>query len=146
LLPEVAQAADAGVCAQKLLNMLKAPSLVGHHGLEISASIGISVYPDDGLDAETLVKTADTAMYQAKETGGNNYKFFEREMNLRAMERQAIQEDLCAALERREFALQYQPKFDLKTGEITGVEALLRWPHPKRGMVPPSLFIPIAED
>jgi diguanylate cyclase (GGDEF)-like protein/PAS domain S-box-containing protein len=146
LLSEVAQAADAGLCAQKLLTMLKAPNFVGHHGLEISASIGISIYPEDGVDAETLIKTADTAMYQAKKNGRNNYKFFEREMNVRAVERQSIEEDLRGALERKEFVLQYQPKIDLTTGEITGTEALIRWLHPRRGMVPPLMFIPVAED
>jgi diguanylate cyclase (GGDEF)-like protein/PAS domain S-box-containing protein len=146
LLSEIAQAADAGLCAQKLLTMLKAPNFVGHHGLEISASIGISIYPDDAVDAENLIKTADTAMYQAKEHGRNNYKFFEREMNVRAVERQSIEEDLRGALERQEFVLQYQPKINLRTGEITGVEALIRWLHPQRGLVPPLMFVPVAED
>ena len=146
LLSEVAQAVDAGLCAQKLLTMLKAPNFIGHHGLEVSASIGISVYPDDGVDAETLIKTADTAMYQAKEHGRNNYKFFEREMNVRAVERQSIEEDLRGALERQEFVLQYQPKINLKTGEITGAEALIRWLHPQRGLIPPLMFVPVAED
>jgi diguanylate cyclase (GGDEF)-like protein/PAS domain S-box-containing protein len=146
LLSEVAHAKNAALCAQKLLTMLKAPNFIGHHGLEISASIGISIYPDDGLNPETLIKTADTAMYQAKEHGRNNYKFFEREMNIRAVERQSIEEDLRGALERQEFVLQYQPKIDLQAGKITGAEALIRWLHPQRGLVPPLLFVPIAED
>ena len=146
LLSEVGHAKHAAMCAQKLLTMLKAPNFIGHHGLEISASIGISIYPDDGLDPETLIKTADTAMYQAKEHGRNNYKFFEQEMNVRAVERQSIEEDLRGALERHEFVLQYQPKIDLQTGAITGAEELIRWLHPQRGLVPPLMFIPIAED
>jgi EAL domain-containing protein (putative c-di-GMP-specific phosphodiesterase class I) len=126
--------------------MLRAPNFIGHHGLEVSASIGISIYPDDGVDAETLIKTADTAMYQAKANGRNNYMFFEQEMNVRAVERQSIEEDLRGALERQEFVLEYQPKIDLQTGAITGAEALIRWLHPHRGLVSPLMFIPVAED
>ncbi|MGH9690485.1 MAG: putative bifunctional diguanylate cyclase/phosphodiesterase [Candidatus Acidiferrales bacterium] len=146
LLSEVAHAKNAALCAQKLLTMLKAPNFIGHHGLEISASIGISIYPDDGMDPETLIKTADTAMYQAKEHGRNNYKFFEQQMAIRAVERQSIEEDLRGALERQEFVLQYQPKIDLQTGTITGAEALIRWLHPRRGLVSPVMFVPVAED
>ena len=146
LLSGVDQPKDAALCAQKMLTMLKAPHFIGHHSLEISASIGISVYPDDGLDAETLIKTADTAMYQAKEHGRNNYKFFEQEMNIRAVERQAIEEHLRGALDRQEFLLHYQPKINLETGAITGCEALLRWMHPSRGLIHPLLFVPVAED
>ena len=146
LLSEIAHTKNAALCAQKLLTMLKAPNFVGHHGLEISASIGISLYPDDGLDPETLIKTADTAMYQAKENGRNCYRFFEREMNLRAVERQSIEEDLRGALERKEFLLQYQPKIDLQSGAITGAEALIRWKHPQRGIISPLMFVPVAED
>ena len=119
---------------------------IDQHDLHVSISIGVSVYPDDGLDAETLIKNADTAMYQAKENGRQSYQFFKPAMNVRAVERQAIEESLRRALERREFALHYQPRINLKTGEITGAEALIRWTHPIRGMVPPGQFIPIAED
>ena len=98
------------------------------------------------LDAETLIKNADTAMYQAKENGRQSYQFFRPEMNVRAVERQSIEEDLRRALERKEFTLHYQPKIDLTTGAITGAEALLRWTHPVRGSVSPAHFIPIAED
>jgi diguanylate cyclase (GGDEF)-like protein/PAS domain S-box-containing protein len=146
LLSEIADAKNAALCAQKLLTMLRAPNFIGHHGLEISASIGISIYPDDGLDPETLIKTADTAMFQAKEHGRNNYKFFEREMNVRAVERQSIEEDLRGALERQEFVLEYQPKIDLQTGAITGAEALIRWLHPQRGLISPLMFVPVAEE
>jgi diguanylate cyclase (GGDEF)-like protein/PAS domain S-box-containing protein len=146
VLSEIAHAKNAALCAQKLLTMLRAPNFIGHHGLEVSASIGISIYPDDGVDAETLIKTADTAMYQAKANGRNNYMFFEQEMNVRAVERQSIEEDLRGALERQEFVLEYQPKIDLQTGAITGAEALIRWLHPHRGLVSPLMFIPVAED
>ena len=129
--------------------MLKAvaePHAIGQHELHVTTSIGVSVYPDDGLDAETLIKNADTAMYQAKEHGRQSYQFFTPAMNVRAVERQSIEESLRRALERKEFALHYQPKIDLKTGAITGAEALLRWTHPTLGSVPPGQFIPIAED
>ena len=119
---------------------------IDQHDLHVTTSIGISVYPDDGLDAETLIKNADTAMYQAKENGRSSYQFFKPAMNVRAVERQSIEESLRRALERQEFALHYQPKIDLRTGAITGAEALIRWTHPTRGLVPPSRFIPVAED
>jgi EAL domain-containing protein (putative c-di-GMP-specific phosphodiesterase class I) len=106
----------------------------------------VSVYPDDGEDAETLIKNADTAMYQAKENGRQSYQFFKSAMNVRAVERQSIEESLRRALERQEFTLHYQPKINLRTGQITGAEALLRWTHPTRGPVPPAQFIPVAED
>jgi EAL domain-containing protein (putative c-di-GMP-specific phosphodiesterase class I) len=104
------------------------------------------VYPADGGDAETLIKNADTAMYQAKANGRQRFQFFEPSMNVRAVERQSIEEGLRTAIVRNEFTLHYQPKVDLRTGLITGAEALLRWTHPTRGNVPPLQFIPIAED
>src|SRR4029077_3058827 len=116
------------------------------HDLHVTTSIGVSVFPDDGLDAETLIKNADTAMYQAKENGRQSYQFFKPAMNVRAVERQSIEESLRRALERQELALHYQPKINLKTGEISGAEALIRWTHPTRGPVPPGHFIPVAED
>ena len=108
--------------------------------------IGISVYPEDGEDAETLIKNADTAMYHAKEHGRNNFQFFTTEMNLRAVERQSLEGSLRRALEREEFLLHYQPKVNLDTGAITGVEALIRWQQPERGLVSPAQFVPVAED
>ena len=127
--------------------MLKAPNFIGHHGLEISASIGISIYPDDGLDPETLIKTADTAMYQAKEHGRNNYKFFEQEMNIRAVERQSIEEDLRGApWSGTSSCCNTSRKWICRTGAITGAEALIRWLHPQRGLVSPLMFVPVAED
>src|SRR5678815_2928593 len=122
------------------------PHSTGHHDLHVTTSIGVSVYPDDGLDAETLIKNADTAMYQAKENGRHGYQFFKPAMNVRAVERQFIEESLRCAMERREFALHYQPKIDLRTSAIIGAEALLRWTHPARGAISPVQFIPIAED
>jgi diguanylate cyclase (GGDEF)-like protein/PAS domain S-box-containing protein len=146
LLQEVKDPEDVAIAAKRLLKSLAETYSMGQRDLHITASIGVSLYPDDGLDAETLIKNADTAMYQAKENGRQTYQFFKSEMNVKAVERQSIEEDLRRALERKEFSLHYQPKIDLKTGAITGAEALLRWMHPTRGSIPPLQFIPIAED
>ena len=145
LLSELQQAEDAGVTARRMLQVVAEASSIDQNDIHVTASIGISVYPDDGLDAETLVKNADTAMYQAKENGRQSCQFFKPAMNVRAVERQSIEESLRRALERQEFSLDYQPKIDLRTGAIAGAEALLRWTHPTRGSVPPAQFIPVAE-
>jgi diguanylate cyclase (GGDEF)-like protein/PAS domain S-box-containing protein len=146
LLPEVRQPEDAAIVARRLLQAAAEGHSIGGHDLHVTASIGVSTYPDDGLDAETLIKNADTAMYQAKENGHQSYQFFRAAMNVRAVERQSIEEHLRRALERQEFTLCYQPKINLSTAAITGVEALIRWTHPTRGSVPPVQFIPVAED
>jgi diguanylate cyclase (GGDEF)-like protein/PAS domain S-box-containing protein len=137
---------DAALTAEKILLALSTPFLVDGHQLHTSTSIGISIFPLDGLDAPALVKNADTAMYHAKERGRNNYQFFRRDMNTRAVERQLIESNLRRALERHEFTLHYQPKVDLRTNRITGVEALLRWEHPEWGLVLPERFIVFAEE
>jgi diguanylate cyclase (GGDEF)-like protein/PAS domain S-box-containing protein len=146
LLSEVERPEDAAISARRMLQEVTQAHSIDHHDLHVTASIGVSIYPDDGLDAETLIKNADTAMYQAKENGRQSYQFFKPAMNVRAVERQSIEESLRRALERQEFALHYQPKINLRTGEITGAEALLRWTHPIRGPVSPAQFIPVAED
>ncbi len=146
LLSEIEHAEDAVRSAEKMLLALAAPHSIAEKELHITASIGISVYPDDGRDAETLIRCADTAMYHAKDKGRNNFQFFTKDMNVRAVERQFLEGSLRRALERREFVLHYQPKINLETGAITGVEALIRWRHPERGLIPPALFVPIAED
>jgi diguanylate cyclase (GGDEF)-like protein/PAS domain S-box-containing protein len=146
LLSEVAHAGDAGVKAGKILSALSAPFEIEQNTLRVTASIGVTTYPEDGQSAELLIRNADLAMYQAKEKGRSNYQFFEKGMNVRAVERQSIEGDLRYALERDEFVMHYQPKIDLKTGAITGVEALVRWQHPERGLVGPLQFISIAED
>jgi diguanylate cyclase (GGDEF)-like protein/PAS domain S-box-containing protein len=146
LLSEVEHSEDAAIMAKKILKAVAEVHAVGQHDLHATTSIGLSVYPDDGLDAETLIKNADTAMYQAKENGRQGFQFFKAAMNVRAVERQSIEESLRRALERHEFALHYQPKINLKTREITGAEALIRWTHPTRGPVSPATFIPVAED
>src|SRR6202171_5909067 len=146
LLSDMEQPEDAAVTARRILQAVAEAYPIDRHDLHVTASIGISVYPDDGLDAETLIKNADIAMYQAKENGRQSYQFFKPVMNVRAVERQSIEESLRLALERHEFALHYQPKINLRTGEITGAEALIRWTHPVRGPVSPAQFIPVAED
>ncbi len=146
LLSEVQQLEDAAITARRMLKAVAEAHTIDQHDLHVTTSIGVSVYPDDGRDAETLIKNADTAMYQAKENGRQGYQFFKPAMNVRAVERQSIEESLRRALERQEFALHYQPKIDLKTGAITGAEALIRWTHPTRGLVSPAQFIPVAED
>ena len=146
LLSDITQPEQAAKMAGRMLRTVAEPHSVEHHDLHVSTSIGVSVYPDDGLNAETLIKNADTAMYQAKENGRQSYQFFKPAMNARAVERQSLEESLRRALARREFSLHYQPKISMKTGVITGAEALIRWNHPTRGSVSPAQFIPIAED
>jgi diguanylate cyclase (GGDEF)-like protein len=146
LLSEIEQAEDAAVAARRMLDSVAEAHSIDQHDLHVTTSIGVSVCPDDGLDAETLIKNADTAMYQAKENGRQSYQFFKPAMNVRAVERQFIEESLRRALERQEFTLHYQPKVNLNTGKITGAEALIRWTHPTRGPVSPGQFIPVAED
>jgi EAL domain-containing protein (putative c-di-GMP-specific phosphodiesterase class I) len=145
LLSEVARAQDAAVSAEKILLAVRTLHRIDQHDLHLTASIGIVTYPDDGTEAETLMKNADFAMYHAKDCGRNNYQFFKPDMNLRAVERQSLEADLRLALENREFELHYQPKVSLETGAIMGVEALIRWHHPRRGLVPTAQFIPVAE-
>ena len=146
LLSEISHPEDAATSARKILSALNAVHAIGEEDLHIEGSIGISVYPADGGDAESLIKNADAAMYHAKEGGRNTFKFFTAAMNQKAVERQSLESALYRALEKQEFFLHFQPKVNLKTGEITGVEALLRWRHPVRGLIPPSQFVPIAED
>jgi diguanylate cyclase (GGDEF)-like protein/PAS domain S-box-containing protein len=132
--------------ADKILSTLTLGHHVGDEQLHVTTSIGISVYPADGEDAETLIKNADTAMYYAKEKGRNNYQFFRNEMNIRAVERQLIEANLRNAIEKNEFVLHYQPKVNLDSDKVTGAEALLRWMHPEWGMVLPERFMATAED
>ncbi|HXC25946.1 MAG TPA: EAL domain-containing protein [Gemmatimonadaceae bacterium] len=146
LLSDVTNTKNAAISAAKIMAALRMPHEVAAHTLDISTSIGISTYPKDGWDAETLLASADAAMYHAKEHGRNQYQFFQHAMSVRAVERQSLEESLRRALERQEFVLHYQPKIHLETGMITGVEALVRWQHPERGLISPAHFVPIAED
>jgi diguanylate cyclase (GGDEF)-like protein/PAS domain S-box-containing protein len=145
LLSTIAQAEDAALSANKILTALSMPHYVREHDLQITVSLGIGIYPEDGTDAETLVKNADIAMFNAKDNGRNNYQFFKPDMNEHALERQSLESGLRHALDRREFMLHYQPKVNLQTETITGAEALIRWRQPGRGLVPPEKFISIAE-
>ena len=146
LLSEVQHEEDAATAANRILVSVADAHTIDAHDLHVTMSIGVSVYPADGADAETLIKNADTAMYQAKENGRQGYQYFTPAMNARAVERQSIEASLRRAMERHEFTLHYQPKINFKTGEIAGAEALLRWNHATRGSVPPAQFIPVAED
>ena len=133
-------------CAQRLVEQLGIPYLLGKKDCHVTVSIGISTFPADGSDSQTLLKAADVAMYRAKETGRNNYQYYLPSMNVHSLERLELESDLRRALERGEFSLHYQPKVEISSGLITGVEALLRWKHPLRGLVPPLDFIPLAEE
>jgi diguanylate cyclase (GGDEF)-like protein/PAS domain S-box-containing protein len=146
VLSELEHAEDAAMGAQKIIAALARPHKLAGHELHISVSIGISVYPDDGDDAETLLQSADTALYHAKDQGRDCYQFFKPDLNVRSVERHSIESGLHGALDRREFELFYQPKMNLKTGAVVGAEALIRWRHPDRGLVEPAQFVPIAED
>lgn len=136
----------AALTAEKIVTAMTAPHSIAGHELHVTTSIGISIYPDDGEDVETLIKNADTAMYHAKEKGRNNFQFFKNAMNVQAVARQGIEANLRRALERHEFVVYYQPKVNLATGMITGAEALVRWRHPTRGLELPGHFVKIAED
>jgi diguanylate cyclase (GGDEF)-like protein/PAS domain S-box-containing protein len=137
---------DISHVAQEIMKALSMPFEIGELEIFISASIGIAISPLDGHDVGILLRNADTAMYVAKESGRNNYKFYSNEMNLKAVERMALESNLRRALEKDELSLVYQPQIDTRTGLMTGVEALLRWNHPETGAISPGKFIPIAEE
>lgn len=132
--------------ADRILALLAEPVNLGEREFFSHASIGIAIFPGDGHDADTLLRSADTAMYAAKEGGRNTYRYFSEDMNARAMEKLRMATDLRRAMDKDEFFLTYQPQLDLETGKVTGVEALLRWQHPEEGLIPPGRFIPVAEE
>jgi diguanylate cyclase (GGDEF)-like protein len=146
LLTDICSIHNVITIANRLLNSLKRPFILGTHEVVISASIGIAIYPTDNEDADTLMKYADIAMYHAKDLGRNNVQFYTESMNTIAIERFNMENQLRKALSNNEFILHYQPKVDVQKGIITGVEALIRWEHPKEGLVYPDAFIPIAEE
>ncbi len=145
LLPHLSRSDDAAPVAQKLLEAVRYPFHIEGREFFITTSCGVSLYPEDGLDAETLIKNADTAMYQAKEQGRDNYQLFNAFINARALQRIALEHGLRRALSNDEMAVHYQPIFDFRSGRISGMEALLRWNHPEMGSIPPGMFIPLAE-
>jgi diguanylate cyclase (GGDEF)-like protein/PAS domain S-box-containing protein len=146
LLNGITREPDAAGMARKILGILAEPFLVQKRELFIEASIGIGLYPGDGADAETLVTNVDTAMYRAKETGRNSFQFFTRKMQEQSQERAALESGLRRALPRGEFVLHYQPIYRLRDRSIVGIEALVRWRHPEKGILSPREFIPLAED
>jgi diguanylate cyclase (GGDEF)-like protein/PAS domain S-box-containing protein len=146
LLDDVASEKDIGAVAQKVLEVLAPPFAIDGRDLYITASIGVSLYPNDGEDSTTLLKNADIAMYRAKDAGKNTYQFYSSDMSARAFERLTLESSLRRAIERDEFRLYYQPQIDTASGAILGVEALLRWQHPDFGLVAPAEIIPLLEE
>jgi diguanylate cyclase (GGDEF)-like protein/PAS domain S-box-containing protein len=146
ILSELGKPGDAGLVAQKIIDAFRRPFDLEGKETYVTASVGVTLYPADSDSAEALVVNADAAMYRAKEQGRNNYQYFTRDMNERALQRVQMEAALRRALEREEFRLFYQPKADLVSGKISGFEALLRWQHPKKGMVLPGEFIPVLEE
>ena len=146
VLTAVKDAADAAVAAERLMHAMTVELVIQGRSLSISCSIGIGIFPEHGTDGETLIKNADAAMYCAKESGCNSFRFFSEGMNAEAMERLTLEHGLRLALEKRELFLVYQPQMDIATGKTTGLEALLRWQHPELGLVRPDKFIRIAEN
>jgi predicted signal transduction protein with EAL and GGDEF domain len=132
--------------AQRVIAAIAQPFAIDQREFKVTCSIGIASFPHDGADADTLLRNADTAMYRAKDLGRNTFELYSAEMNANLDERLTLETDLWNALDRNEFVLHYQPKVDLESGEIVGLEALLRWHHPTKGMILPDRFIPIAEE
>ena len=146
LLDDIASEKDVSLLAKKLLDTLAPVFTIAEQQILVTASIGVSIFPSDGDDEETLLRNADVAMYRAKDLGRNNYQFYSNEMSARAFERLSLENSLRHALKRQEFFLLYQPQLDLSTGEIIGVEALLRWQHPELGIIMPTEFVALLEE
>ncbi|HVR38684.1 MAG TPA: EAL domain-containing protein, partial [Thermoanaerobaculia bacterium] len=145
LIPKIDYVEDAAKIAQKVIETLKIPFEILDRELFITTSVGVSIYPNDGIDSETLIRNADTAMYRAKDQGRDNYQLYAPAMNVRALERLALENMLRKALHNEELVLHYQPLIDARTRMITGVEALIRWEHPELGLLYPASFISVAE-
>jgi len=145
-LTEVEDATVVARLADKILHVLAQPYRIGENELHSTASIGLALYPNDGNDGETLMKNADTAMYHAKSQGRNNVQFFTARMNQIALKRLMLDQDLRVAVETNQFVLHYQPQLDSRNGRVVGVEALVRWRHPRDGLISPAEFIPVAEE
>lgn len=146
LLPDLIQADDTAPVLVKVMEQVQIPFRAEGHDISTSISMGVALYPDDGVNFDVLLKKADMAMYKAKDDGRNTYRFFDEAMNVEAVEHLFIRNGLRRALERNELVLHYQPQFELSSGAIIGVEALLRWKHPELGIVSPARFIPVAEE
>ena len=146
ILHSVQHAGDAAAVSQRIIDALVAPYYLEGHQANIGASIGISIAPTDGLDPEVLLKCADLALYRAKAQGRGGFAFFDSEMTASAQHRRALELELREALVLGQFETHYQPQFNVKTGHVSGAEALIRWRHPSRGIVGPDEFIPIAEE
>ncbi|MBL8477113.1 MAG: EAL domain-containing protein [Methyloversatilis sp.] len=146
LVTDMASTLTAAAVAEKIVSALSAPYQVEAYRLHSTPSVGIGVFPNDGTSVDTLLRNVDTAMYHAKAAGRNNYQFFDQSMSANASERLALQGSLHHAIETRQFVLHYQPQIEVASGRLVGVEALVRWQHPERGLVPPNSFIPIAEE
>ena len=145
LLSEVDHADDAGVIAEKIVESVSQPHFIDGHELQLTVSVGISLYPEDGEDAQSLIQHADVAMYHAKNSGRNRVGFYRPDLAVPAQQHQSLESELRQAMEAEQFVLHYQPTINLETGAISGAEALMRWRHPLRGLVPPDQFIPAAE-
>lgn len=146
LLSQTTHIDEPAQLAKGILSLVKEPFLIEKHELFVTASIGISLYPNDGIDADTLLKNADNAMYRSKEKGGNSYHYYHPDMNKRSLHKLNMELHLRKALERNELRILYQPLVDLHNGQICGMEALVRWQHPEWGMISPAEFIPLAEE
>jgi diguanylate cyclase (GGDEF)-like protein len=146
LLEELSEPMHSAAVAQKIITAVAKPYTLDAQEFHITASVGISAYPADSEDMQSLLKNADIAMSRAKELGKNNYQFYSAQMNRHTLDRLALESSLRRALERNEFVLHYQPKVDIRSGRITGMEALMRWQHPTNGLIPPMQFIPLAEE
>ncbi len=142
----VSEVVDADIAAKKVVEAMSKPFVLEGHDVYVTASIGVTIYPSDSDDIDSLIRNADTAMYRAKRAGRNNYQFYTEDMNTRAIENLLLQNNLRQALERKEFLLYYQPQINLQTGDMIGMEALIRWQHPELGLLSPKQFISIAEE
>jgi diguanylate cyclase (GGDEF)-like protein/PAS domain S-box-containing protein len=146
LLRQVRDADDSAEMARSFQSLLEPPFEIEDQELYVTSSIGIGLYPHDGTDAQSLLKNSGAALYRAKQQGGNNYQFYTPDMNERALKRLALENQLRWAIERKEFKVYYQPQVNISSGQIVGMEALVRWQHPELGLVSPAEFIPLAED
>jgi EAL domain-containing protein (putative c-di-GMP-specific phosphodiesterase class I) len=146
MLTHVKDTPDAAIAAERLMDAMTAEFVIQGHSLNVRCSVGISIFPEHGADRETLIKNADAAMYSAKGSSRNNFRFFTADMNAQAVERLTLESSLRLSLDNKELFLVYQPQMEIATGKIVALEALLRWQHPKLGLVPPDRFIRIAEN